>query len=82
MSLMHVGTTACPFCNQLAPVGISLEGTGNSVHLICKMCMAQVQAHRYGRIGMTLLERAANETPTSEKAAEPKSDTDWWDNLR
>ena len=65
MALMHVGTTACPFCGQLAPVDISLEGEGNSVHLICKMCMAQVQAHRYGRIGKTLLERAARTDQSS-----------------
>ena len=59
MTLKFIGTSACPFCGEPTPVGISREGRGNAVHLMCRGCQAQVQAHVAGPVGVRLIEGCA-----------------------
>ena len=51
MSLKLLGKAPCPFCGLPANVGISRDGEGLAVHLICGPCQTQVQAHRDGKVG-------------------------------
>ena len=51
MSLKLLGQAPCPFCGHPADVGISRGGKGQAVHLICRPCQTQVQAHKAGAVG-------------------------------
>ena len=60
MALKLLGQAPCPFCGQLANVGISRDGEGQAVHLMCGPCQTQVQAHRDGKVGQKLGNEAIN----------------------
>lgn len=71
MALKRIGTMPCPFCQREAPVGISRDGVGKSVHLMCSICSAQVQAHIGGRVGNMLIKRSASNWSTSVQSLSP-----------
>ena len=58
MALKILGSADCPVCDQLAPVGLSREGEGQAVHLLCTPCGVNVQARRTSAYGQDLIRRA------------------------
>ncbi len=60
MALKILGRAPCPFCRLPANVGISRDGEGQAVHLICGPCQTQVQAHRDGKVGKKMGREALN----------------------
>ena len=67
MALKIIGQALCPFCGNPTKVGISRDGEGQAVHLICGPCRIQVQAHKDGRVGRELDKEAI--TAEMEKSA-------------
>ena len=60
MALKVIGTCDCPLCGQQAPVGISRDGEGQAVHMLCAPCGVNLQARRSGVVGQRW-EQAAQE---------------------
>ena len=54
MALSNLGQVPCPYCTQPAQVGIAKDGKGNAVHLLCRPCGINLQAHRHSVVGKQL----------------------------
>lgn len=61
MALKRIGYVPCPSCGKAAMAGISRNGTGNAVHVICMECVTQVQLARDGFYGQFVVESASSE---------------------
>ena len=66
MALKVIGTADCPLCDQQAPVGISRDGEGQAIHMLCAPCGVNLQARRSGIVGQRW-ERAAQEVVVTER---------------
>ena len=58
MALKIIGTADCPLCSQPAPVGISRNGEGQAVHMLCAPCGVNLQARRSGPAAQRFIQQA------------------------
>ena len=72
MTLKVIGTADCPACDQPAQVGVSQEGEGRAVHLLCAPCGVNLQARRSSAYGLRLIEQASE--PEAVAARPPDGD--------
>ena len=67
MSLLIIGSVPCPIdSGHMVSAGISREGQGAAIHVICVPCSFNLQAKRSSPLGRRLVEEAHGRPATSE----------------
>lgn len=66
MALQIFGFVTCFACGHSASAGVSREGSGKAIHVICKSCTTQIQTSRTSDVGRWL-EVAAAERPLADE---------------
>ena len=68
MALLIIGSVACPIDSRhIVPAGISREGLGNALHLMCPRCAFNWQVRLASPLGQRLVEEARS-APTASSA--------------
>ena len=78
MALKIIGTADCPLCSQPAPVGISRNGEGQAIHLLCAPCGVNLQARRSSPAAQRFIQQAQGTRAqgTQEKDSD-RRETPW-----
>ena len=75
MGLKIIGSVTCPIdSGHTVSAGISREGLGNAVHIICAPCSYNLQAKRASPLGHRLVEEARG-APTTFAAPDDAPQT-------
>ena len=76
MALKVIGTADCPLCSQPAPVGISRNGEGQAIHLLCAPCGVNLQARRSSPAAQRFIQQAQG---TRAQGKQEKDDWGHWE---